>query len=142
MNVARFLLTEGADTDKANASNGGGQEGQSEEQQEAEGKRAGEAHPTTGNTTRGITHIIIIIISSSSSSSSSTTTTTGITTPATEEADAALRAALESYEDLDALVAAINAHVDDASPELLKEARVTRDMIEKYRKKALKQEKR
>ena len=141
MNVARFLLTEGADTDKANASNGGGQEGQSEEQQEAEGKRAGEAHPTTGNTTRGITHIIIII-SSSSSSSSSTTTTTGITTPATEEADAALRAALESYEDLDALVAAINAHVDDASPELLKEARVTRDMIEKYRKKALKQEKR
>jgi len=62
--------------------------------------------------------------------------------PASEEADAALISALEADGDLDALVAAINAHADDASPGLLKEARAARDTMRKDRKKALKQEKR
>jgi len=40
-----------------------------------------------------------------------------------------VRAALDSKEDLDALVAAINDHGDNASPERLKEARSARDEI-------------
>jgi len=59
----------------------------------------------------------------------------------TEEADAALRAALDSKEDLDALVAAINEHGDHASPGRLKEARSARDEIKHRRKKAARQEK-
>ena len=61
--------------------------------------------------------------------------------PANEEADEALLAALERDDDLDAIVAAINAHVDYATPELLNEARAMRDSIKKQRKKALRQEK-
>ena len=56
--------------------------------------------------------------------------------------DAVLQAALEATpHDLDDPVAAINAHADDASPDLLKEAiKIARDTIKKDRKKALKQE--
>jgi ankyrin repeat protein len=62
---------------------------------------------------------------------------------ANEESDAALKAVLEAEpHELDALVAAINARADHASPELLKEARTTRDTVRKDQKKALKQEKR
>ena len=60
----------------------------------------------------------------------------------TEEADAVLRAALDSKEDLDLLVAAINDHGEHASPERLKEARSARDEIKHRRKKAARQEKR
>ena len=60
---------------------------------------------------------------------------------AAEEAEAALHAALETDGDLEALVAAINAHADHASPELLKVARDTRDQVKHRRKKALKKEK-
>ena len=60
---------------------------------------------------------------------------------AAAEAEAALHAALETDDDLDALVAAINAHADHASPELLKVARDTRDQVKHRRKKALKKEK-
>ena len=63
--------------------------------------------------------------------------------PANEEADEALLAALGRDDDLDAIVAAINAHVDYATPELLNEAsaRAMRDSIKKQWKKALRQEK-
>ena len=59
----------------------------------------------------------------------------------TEEADAALRAALDS-KDLDLLVAAINEHGDHASPEVLEEARSARVEIKDRRKKAARLEKR
>jgi len=61
---------------------------------------------------------------------------------AAEGGDASLQAVLESKEDLDALVAAINDHGAHASPEGLKDARSARDAIKHRRKKAAGQEKR
>ena len=60
--------------------------------------------------------------------------------PANEEADKALLAALGRDDDLDAIVAAINADADDATPERLNEARAMRDSIRKQRKKALRRQ--